>query len=108
MDMRARIEGSVCGFVTVVEARSTDGVLVQLDIESDCAKVQDLAAELSELDAVEEVLRKSFVETAVAQLAAKHKLHTSCVVPVGLIRAVEAAAGLALPRSSVIELTRIE
>jgi hypothetical protein len=83
-------------------------MVVQLVTESDCQKVQDLAAELGEMDAIEEVLRKPLVETTVARLAAKHKLHTSCVVPVGVIKAVEAAAGLALPRSSAIELTRIE
>lgn len=67
-----------------------------------------MAATLGALDALDEVLRKPFVETALGKLAALHKLHATCLVPVGLLKAVEAAAGLALPARAEIDLARDE
>ena len=108
MDTRAKIQGGVCGLETVVVASSDDGMNVRLRIESDCPKIQELAAEIKEIDAFEQVLRKPFIETTPALLAAKHKLHVSCLVPVGIVKAVEAAAGLALPATCEVSLSRID
>jgi hypothetical protein len=41
-------------------------------------------------------------------LAAKHGLHTACPVPIAVLKAVEAAASLALPCDCSIEMTRVE
>jgi hypothetical protein len=62
----------------------------------------------SVLDAFEELLRRPLVETTPALLAARHRLHATCPVPIAVLKAVEAAAGLALPCDCSIEMTRIE
>jgi hypothetical protein len=58
------------------------------------------------LDAFDELLRKSLLETCTARLAAECDLHTACLVPVAVLKAAEAAAGLALPCSCGIQLER--
>jgi hypothetical protein len=98
----------VCGFHTRVKAFSADGINVALLVESDCPRVRAMAAELGTLDALDEVLRRPFVETTPGRLSAVHKLHATCLAPVGLLKAVEAVAGLALPARSEIDLTRDE
>jgi hypothetical protein len=108
MEIRAEIIGGICGLVTVVKAVSTDGMHVSLSVESDCKMIQAMAAEMPALNAFDEVLRKPLTETTPAQLAGRYKLHTTCLVPVGILKAIEAAAGLALPSSSGIELRREE
>jgi hypothetical protein len=108
MDAVAEITGGVCGLKTVVRAISTDGVTVQLDVSSDCQRVCAMASEMNTLDAMEEALRKPLNETMPAILAAKHKLHASCLVPAGVLKAVEVAAGLALPCLCQVELRRNE
>ena len=108
MNVRAKIQGSACGFDTVVEASSPDGMNVRLQIESDCPKIAAFAAELGTINAFEEVLSKPLFQTSPALLAAECKLHTSCVVPIGVLKAVEAAAGLALPTISTIELRSVD
>jgi hypothetical protein len=108
MNLRATIQGGICRLDTVVDAWSADGVVVRLEVKSDCPKVQGLAAELIEVDAIEQVLRKSFFETEVARLAAGQGLHATCLVPVGILKAVEAVAGLALPSTCTISLSRID
>ena len=40
------------------------------------------------------------------QLAAKHRLHAACPVPVGILKAIEVEAGLALPADVSIALSR--
>ena len=106
MKVRARIEAGICGFETSVEAECSDGMTVLLAIESSCPKVGALAAALSEINAFDEVLRHPLIETTPARLAAEHGLHATCLVPVGVLKAVEAAAGLALPAMSTIDLVR--
>jgi hypothetical protein len=79
---------------------------VLLSIQSACPKVRVLAEALTELAAFDEVLRHPQIETTPAQLAAEHGLHATCLVPVGVLKAVEAAAGLALPAASTIDLVK--
>lgn len=108
MNVKAEIDAGVCGFHSIVEAASPDGMDVVVRIESNCPRVQAMAAELTALDALDEILRKPLVETTPALLAAKHRLHAPCLVPVGLLKAIEAAAGLALPADCRIVLARVE
>lgn len=94
--------------VTVVLARSSDGMNVDLTVESDCPQICALADELASINALDEVLRRPLAETTPALLATKHKLHVTCLVPVGILKAVEAAASLALPADAGVELNRID
>jgi hypothetical protein len=97
MAIRAQIESGACGLRTTVSAVCDDGLNVSVQLESNCPKVQAMGAALTALNALDEVLRQPLVETTPAHLAAEHKLHASCPVPVGVLKAVEAATGLALP-----------
>ncbi len=103
--IRAEIKAGICNLHTVVEADSSDGMTVQLRIESDCPQVRALAAELTEIDALQELF-KAQKDTGILALAAKHRLHTSCVVPVSILKAIEAAAQMALPAESSIALRK--
>lgn len=112
--VRAETNAGVCGLVSLVEARSPDGMQVVVSIESDCPRVQALAADWSAreggatLDAFQEVLRKPLIETTPACLAVEHSLHPTCPVPIAVLKAVEVAAGLALPCDCSIKLTRLD
>lgn len=96
MEVVAEIQAGVCGLTTVVRATCPDGSHVMLQLQSDCPKVQGMAACLQSLDALDEVLRRPLAETTPVRLASEHGLHVSCLVPTGILKAVEAAAGLAL------------
>jgi len=105
MEYRGEIRGGVCGLQTTVKVASTDGMSVTVRVESSCPLVNKMAAELTTLDALDEIMRRPYIETTPALLSAKHKLHTTCVVPVGILKAVEAAAGFALAGEAGIKLT---
>jgi hypothetical protein len=80
---------------------------VLLEIESDCPRVQGYAAQVAELDAFQELLSKPLAQTAPVLAAAEHNLHITCLLPVAVLKAAEAAAGLALPQTSSVQLDRV-
>jgi hypothetical protein len=41
-------------------------------------------------------------------MAAKHCQHASCPVPSGIIKAIEVASGLALPKDASIQVSKVQ
>jgi len=105
MMAKSTIEAGICGFHTSVEAEAGDDYQVQLKIESDCKHIQKLAEDLKEVNAFNEI---SFRRGAPEILAkgAQYCTHASCPVPVGIIKTVEVAAGLALPQVVTITVEK--
>ena len=100
----AKINPGVCGLLSRVEAEMT-GDRCAIRISSDCASIQELARHLTEVDPLNEIsFRGSRPETLA--LAEKYCAHASCVVPVGILKAIEVEAGLALPQSVSIEVCK--
>ncbi len=105
---RADIHAGICGFHTVVEARATDDPRrVGLAIQSECSAIRKLAESLTEVDPFREfTFRRQMPLTL--EKAAEFCSHAACPVPSGIIKAVEVAAGLALPADVTITLTKTE
>lgn len=101
----AHIHAGVCGFVTRVQATlADDGQHVDLAITSDCPAVQALAAGLAGADAYRETTYRGQGPLTLA-LAAARLPHPTCPVPAGILKAIEVAAGLALPAAVHIDLS---
>ena len=101
--VKAQVKAGICNLGTVIEAQSPDGMTVTLAIESECPKVQAMAAELTVANAFQELFKPAN-QTGILELAAKQKLHTTCLVPVGVLKAIEVAANMALPADAHISL----
>lgn len=101
----AEVHSGICGFVTRIKAESNDMQNVSLTIESDCPDVQKLAGELLSLDAFKEILSRA-VNTTTYQLASRFCPHPGCPVPSGILKAVEVAVGMALPKNVQILITK--
>ncbi len=104
---RAEIFSGICGFTTVVEARANenDSYTVHLIVESECPAVAQLAAELGhEVNALQEFTYRA--EPRILQLAPENLDHPACPVPAGIIKAIEVAAGLALPKDVTIKISK--
>ncbi|MFZ5819423.1 MAG: DUF6951 family protein [Chloroflexota bacterium] len=101
---KAEIFAGNCGFNTEVEA-SMDGKVCKLSITSECAAIRKMAEELTEVDPYQEM---SFRRAMPKIHAAGHKYcsHTACPVPVGILKAVEIEAKLALPTDVTIKLSK--
>ena len=101
---KAEINAGVCGHVSTVET-SMDGKVCKVAITSDCKAIQELAQELTEVNPMMEIsCKRSTPQTL--QLGMKHCYHAACPVPVGIIKAIEVAAKLALPKDAVIKVSK--
>ena len=103
---KTEIEAGVCGRTTVVDARM-EGDECVLAIESECPGIQRMAEELERVDPLREISYRG-AGPLTLQMAAKHCKHPACPVPAGIIKAVEVAAGLALPKDAMIRVTASE
>lgn len=102
---KAEICSGVCGFTTTVEAHMNDSGQVHLKIESDCKSITRLAGELTEADPFREFTYRGEGPLTL-QMAAQYCSHAACPVPVGIIKAIEIEAGLALPADVSIKLSK--
>ena len=82
-----------------------NGLGCTVSIESECDAVQCMAAELTQVDPFQEITFRGRGPLTL-QLAAKHCTHAACPVAIGIIKAVEVEAGLALPADVTIKLSK--
>jgi len=107
---RAKIESGICGFVTEVVATSEDRQHVRLKVTSTCPDVLRASKKLNaaEFDAYTEIgpcaQPGSIYETGIMAICGALP-HVACPVPSGICKAIEVAAGLALPHDAHILLS---
>jgi len=93
---RVSVKPGICGFTTTIEIEKIDKKRLSCKITSDCKTVAALNGSLSEIDKWD--VLKPRAESGLYLKLSEHPLHLSCPVPVGIIKAVEVEAGLALAR----------
>lgn len=101
------IQAGICGFRTRATASCADARHVTFDLESDCQKIVALGQRLAEMGALD-VYDDIDARTESVLLATARDVLAGCcagcVVPVGLFRTMQVAAGLALPKDMTIKL----
>lgn len=106
--VKATIAAGVCGFKTTVNAVSDDMRNVTFQIESDCENIMRLVSDLPSVDSFSEIgLGFDGVIYTRARSALKGCC-SGCVIPSGIFKAMQVAAGLALPARASIEITQEE
>jgi hypothetical protein len=108
MVARAEIQAGICGFRASVEATANRGRLVSFTVETDCETVAALAAALGghgDFDAFDEIDPRTGGSLMPLVRANLHGCCAGCAVPVGLFKAMQVAAGLALPKDIEIALS---
>ncbi len=101
---RAEIMAGNCGFTTIVEA-TMEGQVCKLAIQSQCKAINKLAAHLIEVNPYKEIsFRRNM--PVIIDAGMQYCTHAACPVPVGIIKAVEIEARLALPTDVTIKLSK--
>jgi hypothetical protein len=101
---KVRIDAGACGIETLVEVERAGEKRYSLKVGSACEMVERLARELPELDMLD--VFKKVLDNPVYRSASLCLRHVSCPVPCGILKALEAEAGLAVPRA--VSITFIE
>lgn len=99
-EVKLHIKAGACGFVTSVTARTVAGGKVELEIQSDCEHVEEMAAALNPMDMAQALA--GYGQGPIAQAAADNLAHGACPIPAGVIKAAEVALGLNVARDASI------
>lgn len=100
---KVTVDPGICSFPIIIKAQSDDMQHVKLHIATGCASIQQAATELTEVDAFKELFVK-LDQSTVYQILSKYVPHPSCPVYTGVLKAIEVAAGLALPKNASITI----
>jgi hypothetical protein len=90
-------EPGICGFPCTIKAQKSGNRTVTVEINgSECKQIQRLSARITEMSLKELFL--PLTRNPVYVAAEKSGCHPSCAIPAAVIKAVEVALGMALPR----------
>jgi hypothetical protein len=104
--VRSTVKAGVCGFTTIITADSEDSQNVSFQIESDCEKIQQLAADFPVVDGYSEIGLGFDGAIHERVRSVLRSCCSGCVVPCAIFKSMQVAAGLALPAPCSIEITR--
>ncbi len=112
MKSKVVVDAGICGFPTVVRAESEDNQIVLFNATSGCDKIKAVIKELEAvgaIDAFEEINPASGNARLLAVFRDKLKgCCSGCVVPVAFFKAMQVAAGLALPKDVTLAISSEE
>ena len=98
---KVKVDAGICGFSTEIIAEQSEGGAVAIRFQSTCPHVVKARADLQSVEPYSEIFRKPH-ETRVYQALSPHLPHVACPLYSGFLKAIEAAAGLALPKDAHI------
>jgi hypothetical protein len=99
------VDAGICGFYTKIKALSPDRQKVHIAYQTACPHAAKASAELTQVDAFQELFRKPHETTVYAALS-KHLPHVTCPLYSAFLKAIELAAGLALPKDVAVRIER--
>lgn len=97
------VEAGICGFACTIRARKTGKRSVTVEIsDSECRQIKRLAENMTEMTLKELFL--PLTRNPVTIAAEKSGCHPSCAIPSALLKAVEVAMDMALPKDVRIKI----
>ena len=102
-----KVDPGICGFTCMVKAQKNGSRTVAIEISgSGCKQVQKLSGLLQEMSLKD--LFKPITVNPVMVSAQNAGCHTSCAIPVAVLKTVEAALVMALPRDVKLNVSIME
>lgn len=101
---QAEIFAGGCGYTTTVTA-TRNGDAVDITIDSECKAMIRMAEEFKQANPLQEISTRRGMPRSL-EMGHKYCTHAACPVPVGIIKAIEIEAGLALPVDASIKLSK--
>ncbi len=103
--VEVNVDPGVCGLKTVIKVESDDMQNAKVEIKTQCPNLKPMEQEIKEIDAFEECFAK-LGDSKVYECAKKYCKHPGCPVPSAIIKGIEVACGLALPKDVHFKITK--
>ncbi len=98
------IHSGACGFTVTLTAEKGPGGKITLSLDTECEMVKKMLPDIMVLDRFAPLA--GFLTNPVYRSAAKHLKHGACLVPSGILKAIEVEAGLNVPKDATIEFAQ--
>ena len=105
--VEVKVDPGICGLKSSITAQSSDMMMATVSIESDCPDIVKIGENITEIDVMKDVFAK-VGDSSIYLLGKEHCKHGTCPVPCAILKGVEAAAGLALPKDVHIEIAKMD
>ncbi len=99
---KVKVNAGICGFKTTIILYSKKSQL-KIKIQSECPDIKKLGKEIQEVNAYNEIFSK-ISNSFIYYKADKYCKHITCPVPVAILKGIEVASGLALPKDVNIKI----
>jgi hypothetical protein len=103
--VKVKVNPGACGLITNLSIEAEDVKRVNIEIESQCPQIMAMKEDLPKLDGYKECFAK-YGDSTVYRSAQKHCRHLACAVPTAIIKGMEVACGLAVPKDVSIQIER--
>ena len=90
------VDPGVCGMNAAIEVTKVNIRRFRVEVTTDCEIITKMGELMGELE--REDILKPQIQSRVYQCASECHVHTSCPLPMAILKATEVEAGLALPR----------
>ena len=97
---RVAVKAGACGFTSLIRAEKGRERTIDISIQSGCAMVQKMAAEIPGLSRRDALTGLS--SNPVYLAAGRHLKHPACPVPAAVLKALEVEAGLNVKKDATI------
>jgi Family of unknown function (DUF6951) len=94
------IHSGACGYTVTIKAEKSKGDKMSLSLDTECEMVKKMLTDIAVLDRFAPLA--GFLSNPVYRSAAKHLKHAACLVPSGILKAIEVEAGLNVPKDATI------
>jgi hypothetical protein len=100
MSTRVIVESGICGFKTTITVEPLGKRKASVTLQSECEMVGRMQEDVRELEMMS--VFTGFMSNPVYGAASRCLKHTACPVPSGILKALEVAMGLSLPKNASI------
>lgn len=97
---KVKIQSGSCGFCVLVTAEKGSGGKINITVDTECEMVKKMCADIAVLDRFAPLT--GCQNNPVYLAASKHLKHVACIVPSGVLKAIEIEAGLNVPKDATI------
>ncbi len=103
--VEVQVDPGICGLKSSITVESSDMMSAKVSIESDCPDIRQIGEHIQEIDSMKDVFAK-LGDSSVYKLGKEFCSHGTCPVPGAILKGVEAACGLALPKDVHIHIEK--
>ncbi len=103
--VEVNVDPGICGLKSKITVESNDMMSAEVSIESECPDIRKIGENIKEIDPMKDVFAK-LGDSSVYQLGKEFCSHGTCPVPGAILKGVEAACSLALPKDVFIGIKK--